>query len=230
MSGAEPEVLEWMRRGTDALLSTMQSLDDEAFAEPLELPSWTRAHLLAHVAANAEALRRLARWAATGVPTPMYSSAEQRSAEIESGSRLPPRAIRSWVESSAAQLAADLSELTPDQWGVMVVTGTGRKLPATAIPWLRTREVWIHAVDLRSGIDIRDLPSGLLIALADDIAGQRGTRQGHPGLTIRAEDVDLSWTIGDGGPLVRADLADLVAWLAGRGTNSPDLPDLPPWL
>ena len=51
---------------------------------PTALPGWTRKHLVAHLAGNAEALLRLLHWAGTGERTPMYTSPEQRNADIES--------------------------------------------------------------------------------------------------------------------------------------------------
>ena len=71
--------LPWMGAGTEFLLRAVGALPDDALALPSRLPGWTRAHVVAHVARNAEALGRLARWAATGVETPMGSSGRPTS-------------------------------------------------------------------------------------------------------------------------------------------------------
>jgi maleylpyruvate isomerase len=68
------------------------------------LPGWTGGHLIAHVAVNADALGNLVHWAATGEPTPMYSSAADRAAGIEAGRRLPPHELVRFVRRSAAEL------------------------------------------------------------------------------------------------------------------------------
>jgi Mycothiol maleylpyruvate isomerase N-terminal domain len=82
----------WMQQGT-TLLGKEAELDDEALSVPSALPGWSRTHLLAHLAANADALGNLVRWAATGQPTPMYASPGERAAGIERGSRLPARRL-----------------------------------------------------------------------------------------------------------------------------------------
>jgi uncharacterized protein (TIGR03083 family) len=74
----------WMQQGT-TLLGKEAELDDEALSVPSALPGWSRTHLLAHLAANADALGNLVRWAATGQPTPMYASPGERAAGIERG-------------------------------------------------------------------------------------------------------------------------------------------------
>ena len=52
----------------------MTRMGDDAFAKPSGLPDWTRAHVLTHVARNADAMVNLLTWARTGVPTPAYAS------------------------------------------------------------------------------------------------------------------------------------------------------------
>lgn len=75
---------EWMRYGT-ALFTSRTDLGEDALAEPSALSGWTRKHVLAHVAANADALGNLVRWVATGEPIPMYASPADRAAGIERG-------------------------------------------------------------------------------------------------------------------------------------------------
>ena len=48
----------WTRDGTTLLLAEAD-LDEAALGAPSALPGWTRRHLLAHVAANADALGNL---------------------------------------------------------------------------------------------------------------------------------------------------------------------------
>ena len=48
---------------------------------------WTRAHVVTHIARNADALSNLVHWATTGEPTPMYASPESRDADIAEGAR-----------------------------------------------------------------------------------------------------------------------------------------------
>jgi maleylpyruvate isomerase len=198
----------WARTGTDLLLDAVAGLDEAAFDQPSALPEWTRKHLIAHVAANAEALGNLVHWAATGEVTPMYASPEERAAGIARGPALTAGELRTWLETSALRLAEGLDRLTEEQWGRQVVTAQGRTVPATEIPWLRAREVCVHAVDLGTGVvTFADLPRGFLAALTDEVRARRGLDD-----------------------LPEGPLPEVTAWLTGRPHRLDGAPDLGPWL
>jgi len=192
--------LVWTETGTRLLLDELAKVDDRQFAEPTRLAGWTTAHLVAHVHFNAEALRRLVSWAATGVENRMYTTPERRATEIAEGAQLDPATLRALVEESAAALEADLASLTEDAWDATVVTAQGRTIPAHQIPWLRAREVMVHAIDLGSGLAFADLPSDFVSELLVDIVRKRAA--------------------GGEGP-------QLAAWLTGRDATPPTLA---PWL
>src|SRR3569833_847956 len=82
-----PETLSWWEDGERHLATAVGRLVDEDLARPSLLPGWDRAHVLAHVANNADALINLLTWARTGVETPMYASQEARDAGIEETSK-----------------------------------------------------------------------------------------------------------------------------------------------
>lgn len=191
----------WTAEGTKLFLDAVEYDGDSS------LPGWTRRHLAAHVAANADALGNLVHWAATGEPTPMYASTEERAAGIERGVRLPVAGLDAWLRDSAGRLESAMDALTEEQWSAEVVTAQGRTVPATTIPWLRAREVCVHAVDLDLGVSFADLPDDFLEALCADAVAKRGD----------VPDV--------GGPL-----AERAAWLTGRPHHLPGAPELGPWL
>ena len=207
MAHTHADALRWTEEGTELLLRAADGLTDADLGVPGPLPCWTRGHLLAHVAANAEALDNLVTWARTGVETPMYASPEERAAGIARGARLTAAEARAWLHRSAEALAEAMARLTPAQWAADVRTAQGRTLPATQIPWLRSREVMVHAVDLDRGIAFVDLPDDFLAALVDDIRAKRG-------------DV----------PTVDGPAPEVAAWLAGRPHGLVAAPDLGPWL
>ncbi|MDV9169342.1 maleylpyruvate isomerase family mycothiol-dependent enzyme [Streptomyces sp. W16] len=226
----------WMREGTVTLLDDLARLDDGALDASSALPGWTRRHLLAHVASNAEALRRLVAWARTNVPNAMYASPAARGADIETGSRLPAAELRAWVISSARQLAADLEELPGPAWQHQVVTAQGRTVPASEIPWLRAREISIHAIDLLAGSDFDDLPAGMCEALLLDVTTHRSARHGGPSVLLLSTDGGGPWKITGTEPevTVSAGRAHLTRWVTGRGadglTAEGPLPELGRWL
>ncbi|MFD8541797.1 maleylpyruvate isomerase family mycothiol-dependent enzyme [Streptomyces rubrogriseus] len=197
----------WVRTGTELLFDAVAGLDEDAFSAPSVLPDWTCKHLVAHVAANADALGNLVHWAATGEETPMYASAEERAVGIAKGATLSGDELRSWLRDSAQKLAAGLDGLTEAQWGHQVVTAQGRTVPATELPWMRAREVCVHAVDLGTGVTFADLPNGFLAALVAEIKAKRGLTE-----------------LPDG------PLPEVAAWLAGRPHSLTDVPELGPWL
>jgi maleylpyruvate isomerase len=221
--------LPWMREGTTHLLAVVDKLTDGEFSAPSALPDWTRAHVVGHLARNAEALSRLAAWARTGVETPMYADREQRAAEIESSAALPPATLREDLAATAATLDDDLAALTPAQWQAQIRSALGRAIPAAEVPWMRIREVWLHAVDLGAGVD--DLPAGVVDLLLDDVSTALSGKEDCAALVLAPTDRDRTWTLGgpDATETVGAPAAEIAGWLTGR-VSAPDRPALPRWL
>ena len=226
------QTLAWMHDGTRKLLADVAALPDAALDGPTVLPGWSRRYLLSHVAANADALRNLVHWARTGEERRMYASPGQRDADIATGSELPAAELRAWLESSAQALATDLDTLPGPAWDAKIITAQGLTRAADEIPWMRVREVYIHAVDLAAGTAWTDLPADFLTALLDDVTARRSSKGGGPALAIAATDTGHTWEIaGAGAPLpVSAPLADLAAYLTGRPPELTGAPALPAWL
>ncbi len=227
------QTLAWMADGTEKLLADLATLSDEALAEPTALPGWTRRYLVSHIAANAGALRNLVYWARTGEERRMYVSNEQRDADIAAGAQLPSAELRAWLESSAQALAADLDAMPEQAWDAKVITAQGLTRSASEIPWMRSREVYIHAIDLSAGTRWTDQPAGFLTALLDEVTARRSSKGGGPALAAAATDTGHTWEVAGAGASVpvSAPLADLAAYLTGR--PAPDLkaaPALPAWL
>jgi maleylpyruvate isomerase len=221
----------WLRAGTAHVLAVVDKLTDDDFRASSALPGWTRAHVVGHLARNAEALVRLAAWARTGVETPMYADGEQRAAEIEQSAGLPAHVLRAQVADTATALEAALDELTGDQWQEPVRSALGRAIPAAEVPWMRIREVWLHAVDLDAGATVDDLPSGVVDLLLDDVIGALSTKHDCPSVELVPTDRNRTWRLGTvpAAVTVQDRAAALVGWLTGR-ISHPDRPSLPRWL
>ena len=242
------DTLAWAGDGAAHLRGLMSRLADEAFAAPSALPGWSRAHVLTHIARNADAMVNLLTWARTGVPTPAYASDEQRDADIETGAKRPPDVIKADVFASSDRLAQAVRVMPEKAWTATVTNRQGLAVPATSIPWTRAREMWIHSVDLDVGASFADFPTPMLVELITDIAGTVGGRPDCPSLRLVATDQDRSWSIGPVGPAdadagpdavpeVRGPAAELAAWLAGRSKGRQlrtsaggRAPALPRWL
>ena len=237
------ESIGWMEQGTAWLMSYTDQLSDEAFRAPSLLPGWSRAHIVAHLARNAEALERLLRWARTGVESPMYSSPDQRSSEIDTGSQLDAAELRRSLRDASVALALAARDLPTSAWSTEVRSATGRILPASEVPWLRTREVWLHTVDLDAGGGLEELPEGVIHALIDDIVASFASRSGVASVRVVVRDdgrdpgaKPVSWTFGDATAVeIEGTGAAVLGWLSGRESGEElrvtgVTPVLPAWL
>ena len=90
-------------------------------------------------------------------------------------------------------------------------------LLATDIPWMRAREMWIHAVDLDVGASFADMPAPMLAELITDVAARAGRQAGLPGAAPRDGDRRVA-TLGEAatGRARSPAGAGLAAWLLGR--------------
>jgi len=212
-----PTTLRFAATGTRLCADAVAGLDEAGYAAPTGLPDWSRKHLVAHLAANAEALIRLLHWARTGERTPMYSSREQRTSDIAAGALRSGAQLGAWYTTSAHALDEALSAMPPGAWEAEVVTAQGRTVPASHVPWMRAREVLVHAVDFRTGLTFADLPQDFLSALIAEIRAKRAGA-------------------GERVPELVGSLADVAGYLSGRGTSGVTTPDggappaLTPWL
>ncbi|UDY23388.1 maleylpyruvate isomerase family mycothiol-dependent enzyme [Nocardioides sp. Kera G14] len=208
------EARAWAELGNELVLKAAAGLTDDDLRAPSTLPGWSVGNLVAHIAANGDALLNLVTWAKTGVETPMYASATDRAEGIAKGDTLSASEATTWLESSIRALAEGFDSLTSEEWSNEVVTAQGRTVPATELPYMRSREGLIHAVDLststaRGDIDFSALPEGFLDALIEDICGKRG---------LSADE------------LPEGTKADVAAWLAGRPHALTDAPEIGAWL
>ena len=129
--------------------------------------------------------------------TPRRNNAPARSRPAR---RCPPPSCGTSCSSPPPDLAAALDDLPAEAWDAIVVTAQGRTVPATEIPWMRAREVCIHAVDLGAGVTFGDLPADFVAALLADVVRKRAGAGEGP---------------------------ELAAWLTGR---APAAPKLAAWL
>jgi maleylpyruvate isomerase len=231
-----------MGSGTELLTRAVGALPDDALRAPSALPGWSRAHVVAHVARNAEALIRLATWARTGIETPMYPSREHRAAEIESSAQAPVDVLRAELTTTAADLDAALAALDTTTWQSEVRSALGRPIPAAEIPWMRVREVWLHAVDLDAGVSVAELAPGVVDSLLDDSTGTLSAADGCPAAVLAPTDRDRTWTLGpasDTPVQVRGEAAQVLGWLVRRSGvveaveangNPTTVPAPPRWL
>jgi maleylpyruvate isomerase len=224
------EALRWWAAGELAVSGQVSRLTDAELAADSRLPEWSRAHVVAHLARNADALVNLLTWARTGVETPMYPSREVRDADIQTTAAQLPADLRADFAGACARLAVAIETLPADAWTAEVRTGQGLMVPATEVPWMRAKEIWVHGTDLRAGLAFADLPADFCAALVDDVLGLFASRDQALDVTVVATDVDRRW--GSGGATVEGPVAAVAAWLTRSDASGlrGDVPPPPVWL
>jgi maleylpyruvate isomerase len=233
------------RRGQAYFSRKLNELRNDELDAPSLVAGWTRRHVVAHVGLNARALTRLTEWAATGVETPGYASPGERDQEIEFAATLPARALRNLCAHAAVHLDVEWRDLPEEAWHAPVRTALGRVVPASETVWMRTREVWVHAVDLDNGGSFGDFPAELVDALLADVVGAWRRRLGPAGLpplvlepTDREDTYPLvpDGTASAGTVTLRGTAAALARWATGRGaagvlaSDGGAVPPPPRWL
>ncbi|MGF1238386.1 maleylpyruvate isomerase family mycothiol-dependent enzyme [Streptomyces sp. 2-6] len=221
--------LESVQLATERLLTAVGELDNAAVTDQSRLPGWTRGHVLAHLARNADALVNVLEG------RPMYASAGDRDADIERGAPRPLDVQLADLRASADRFRA--AGAAPADWSRTVELRNGVTDSASRVPFRRWVEVELHHVDLGIGYELEDLPEEFKEREIDFLAERFGGHKDVPSTKLRTGNGRIRTTGGgaEGGPVaVEGTAADLLGWLAGRRDGSGlvvkggPLPSLPP--
>ncbi len=188
------------------LLERLTSLHDDGRLEvdrDSRLPGWNRAQVITHLARNADSHRRMIEAAGRGEVVAQYpGGVEERNRDIDAGAaRTADQVVDDLVTATSALEAA---------WSSTDWSGTGTRrsqsdTPIEGLPFLRVREVELHAVDLDIGFELDDLDP-LYVRLELSRMQMLWTARQPMGLTpLPAAALALSPT-------------DRLGWLCGRLT------------
>ncbi|MGV9296584.1 maleylpyruvate isomerase family mycothiol-dependent enzyme [Amycolatopsis sp. NPDC003676] len=211
--------LDRIRELHDEWARVAEAMPETAFAEPSALPGWTRAHLLTHLARNADALGNLLTWAETGVERSMYGPGNARDDDIEAGAGRAPAEIVADLVASGKRLTDHAARLSDETWAARVRHRHGGELTGADVLTLRLSETTIHLVDLDAGHDF-DSATALLGEHLDAVIATLIRMCPRPLPSFRITDGVRTWTFGDGGDLVTGTPGTVLAWLTGRGDGS----------
>jgi len=181
------------------LHSHLEELDEETVRRPSLLPGWTVAHVLAHVARNADSVVRRVTGAMNDQLLDQYVGGQAgRAADIDAGSRKSVDDLVHDVREADRAVDELFATLPAVIWDRPVSTGDGRQAPAAHLAFARWREIETHHVDLGLGYTQEDWPQDLV---------DRWLPQLVEGLVGRADHRDLmAWALG------RASAPPLTAW------------------
>ncbi len=148
MDDAQSRLNDQIDDATQRLLSTARLITDSDLRQPSLLPGWTRGHVLAHVARNADAMRNLLVGARSGEDRQAYPSAQAREADIEQGARASARDLVTGLADSAMAFRTIARQLTAEAWAFPVRILDSAPFPASQL--LIRRLVEVGTAPLRS--------------------------------------------------------------------------------
>lgn len=242
MTDSGPAMLDLLAGADRRLVRTVDGLTADELAAPSSLPGWTRAHVVAHLALNGEALAGVLTGVTRGEPVAMYDSAEQRDADIAALVGAEPGELRARLMAATSSFGR-AAEAFPAERADMLferVPG-GPTFAAGTVLLMRWREVEIHHADLDSGYSPADWPTDFAVAVLES-ASQRSW---PTPFRVRAQEPARTWAYGDPAghrsgetaavPTVSGEVRDLAWWITGRGAGAlmtagpDDLPEVPAW-
>jgi maleylpyruvate isomerase len=241
---ADDPDLELVTRETDLLLETVHGLDDDAVRRPSRCPGWSRAHVLTHIARNADGLAGLLEDVSAGRDAFMYPSQQARNDDIEAGAGRSAAELEADVETSAdrwleavADTPAEVLDVRTPRLRDVGDSERQEALRPRVVPRMRLRELVFHHVDLDAGYTFADAPADFVLREL----GESARRFTHaPPVSLDAGEQGR-WRYGpedvaDGDvTTVRGTPAALLGWVSGRSdgadldTGPAGLPDLGAW-
>ncbi|MFJ6213758.1 maleylpyruvate isomerase family mycothiol-dependent enzyme [Streptomyces sp. NPDC092296] len=214
------------------LRTAVAQITEQQAREPIELPGWTRGHVLIHLADLSQAFARQARYALEGRTIEVYDGGRPtRDKSIEANHGRPVDWLRAQLEAGLTALDKSWSALSPQDWD-RPCAYRNSTLEATQLAWWR--ESALHSVDLAVGYRSEEWSPALSSHV---VAFLQPRLSEETAVTLIAEDTGEQWQHGTGAPVtVRGDLRSLAAWISGRpyaaaprADGGADLPELNAW-
>jgi maleylpyruvate isomerase len=133
VDAAQRELNDQIDQATQRLLDAARIIPEADLRAPSLLPGWTRAHVLAHLARNADAIRNLLIGARSGQDRPAYASADARDAGIEQGAAMSARDLMADLADSSMALRTIARQLPDQAWQVQVRVLDSAPFPAAGL-------------------------------------------------------------------------------------------------
>lgn len=157
--GAPSEGLRLARHGMAFFARQLNGLSDADLGQPSRIPSWQRAHVVAHVSLEART-QALALAALRGqLPEDDFGW----TPDLDLTASLPTRALRHLYEHAHVHINVEWRDLTTAQWGQPVTMETGEAATASDLPLHHAALLWWGAVALNTGAAANEIPRGLYL-------------------------------------------------------------------
>jgi maleylpyruvate isomerase len=180
MDAAQRELHDQIDDATQRLLGVARTMSDSDLRVPSLLPGWSRAHVLAHLARGADAMRNLLVGARSGQVRPAYASAEARQAGVDQGAAMTAKDLAADLTDSAMALRTVARQLPDEAWQVRLRILDSAPFPAAQILTRRLVELELHHCDLGAGYGPADWPAAFAaMELAEPMRSQRQDRLGY---------------------------------------------------
>ena len=181
MDAAQRELNDQIDFATQRLLDDARTIPEGDLRAPSLLPGWTRAHVLAHLARGADAMRNLLIGARSGQDRPAYASVQAREADIERGAGMAAKELIADLADSSMALRTVATQLPGQAWQVRVRVLDSAPFPAAELLTRRLVEVELHHCDLAVGYGPADWPAAFTaLELTEPMRSQRQDRLRYP--------------------------------------------------
>jgi len=241
MTSATQHQADLLGDAAQRLTRTVDGFHGDDWTRPSLLPGWSRAHVVAHLALNAEGMARALRGLIADdeedEPRSMYDSDQKRDSDIADLATADPSELRDRLLGGTTLLDDAMAALPANTWeGRIERTPGGRTMQTASLPGMRLREVEIHHVDLDAGYSTADWSPEFAELLLDAMSRRDATAA----FEVKPLDSDRTWLFGNDDaeypvPVVTGPAADLGWWLTGRPASETvscshgELPEIGAW-
>jgi len=165
---------------TQRLIDEARIITEPDLRAPSLLPGWSRAHVLAHLARGADAMRNLLIGARAGQDRPAYASSKAREADIDRSAAARAKELVEDLADSAMALRTVARRLPDEAWRYPLHVLDSARFPASQLLTRRLAEVELHHCDLGIGYG-HDQWSAFYAAMELDepMRSQRAERLGY---------------------------------------------------
>ncbi|MET3960079.1 maleylpyruvate isomerase [Marmoricola sp. OAE513] len=229
-------LLDALKQSDQRMIRTVDSLTDDQWTGRTVLPDWSRAHVVAHLALNAEGFLRALGGIQDGEERAIYDSNAARDADIAELAAAEPSEIRERYFAATSRLRHVFGSLTDEQWGATVNRlPEGPTWPVDSLVVARRLEVEVHHADLDLGYTARDWPEDFAVRVLDTVTANHAASPASEKFSAHASDLGRTWSVGADEPVVTGTAGELGWWLMGRGNGEGvssahgPLPEIGPW-